>query len=48
MSYEQFLIVHVGLGLDFVFVCLFRFTIFAFLYQIRSFESCVNCLLLLC
>jgi len=42
---EQFSDLHVGLGLDFVFVCLFKYTIYiSFKYWLSSFYSCVACI----
>jgi len=41
---EQFLNLHVCLGLNFVFVCLFRFSIFhVFSCSLRLLHSCVAC-----
>jgi len=39
---EQFLNLHIGLGLDFVFVCLFRFTMI-FVFCVSLGKSCFCC-----
>ena len=43
---EQFLNLHVGLGLDFVSVCLFRFSIFVYVSLDCSIPLLLECVLL--